>query len=80
MMPEMDGYETMRAMRKLPVGDQIPLVAFTAKVEDGERQRCIDAGASAYVPKPVDTAELLTVLGEWLPSSAPRGRPKDTVG
>ncbi len=80
MMPGMDGYATMRAMRKLASGDEIPLVAFTAKVEDGERQRCIDAGASAYVSKPVDTVELLSVLGEWLPSSTPRGRPKDTIG
>jgi CheY-like chemotaxis protein len=80
MMPGMDGYATMRAMRKLASGDKIPLVAFTAKVADGERQRCIDSGASAYVPKPVDTAELLSVLGEWLPSTTPPGRPKDTVG
>jgi CheY-like chemotaxis protein len=79
-MPGMDGYATMRAMRSLPSGGKIPLVAFTAKVEDGERQRCIDAGASAYVPKPVNTADLLIVLGEWLPSSTPPVRPKDTVG
>ena len=70
MMPVMDGYATMRAMREAPSGEQIPLVAFTAKVEDGERQRCIDAGASAYVPKPVDTGSLLQVLGEWLPAAA----------
>jgi signal transduction histidine kinase/HAMP domain-containing protein/ActR/RegA family two-component response regulator len=68
MMPGMDGYATMRAMRELPTGEKIPLVAYTAKVEDGERQRCIDAGASAYIPKPVDTAQLLHVLGEWLPA------------
>ena len=73
MMPGMDGYETMRAMRELPTGDSIPLIGYTAKVEDGERQRCLDAGASAYVPKPVDRSELLGVLGEWLPGgrSAP---------
>ena len=65
MMPGMDGYATMRAMRDLPAGESTPLVAFTAKVESGERQRCIDAGASAYVPKPVDTGQLLGVLGEW---------------
>ena len=68
MMPGMDGYATMRAMRALPETGDLPLVAFTAKVEDGERQRCIDAGASSYVSKPVDTAQLLAVLGEWLPA------------
>ena len=69
MMPIMDGYATMRAMRALPTRQNVPLVAFTAKVEDGERQRCINAGASAYVTKPIDTAELLQVLGEWLPAA-----------
>jgi hypothetical protein len=73
MMPGIDGYATMRAMRKGARGAELPLVAFTAKVEEGERQRCIDAGASAYVPKPVDMAALLLLLGEWLPAST-RGR------
>ncbi len=80
MMPGMDGYATMRSMRRLPAGGEIPLVAFTAKVEAGERQRCIDAGASAYVAKPVDTAQLLLVLGEWLPASRRSERPNETVG
>jgi signal transduction histidine kinase/HAMP domain-containing protein len=71
MMPGMDGYETMRAMRKLPARGELPLVAFTAKVSEDERRRCADAGASAYVPKPVDTAQLLLVLGEWLPVPTP---------
>jgi len=71
MMPGMDGYATMRAMRKLPDLGDLPLVAFTAKIEAGERQRCIDAGASSYVSKPVDTTQLLAVLGEWLPAYAP---------
>jgi CheY-like chemotaxis protein len=71
MMPGMDGYETMRAMRRLPTGDIIPLVAYTARVDSGERERCLNAGASAYVSKPVDTAQLLGVLGEWLPAGAP---------
>jgi CheY-like chemotaxis protein len=74
MMPGMDGYATMRAMRKLPDLGDLPLVAFTAKVEAGERQRCIDAGASSYVSKPVDTTQLLAVLGEWLPAYAPPER------
>jgi CheY-like chemotaxis protein len=70
MMPGMDGYATMRAMRKLASGASIPLVAFTAKVEAGERERCFDAGASAYLQKPVDTSILLRVLGEWLAVSS----------
>jgi signal transduction histidine kinase/HAMP domain-containing protein/ActR/RegA family two-component response regulator len=74
MMPGMDGYATMRELRKLASGVRVPLIAFTAKVEAGERQRCIDAGASAYVSKPVDTADLLRVLGDWLPA-APARRP-----
>jgi signal transduction histidine kinase/CheY-like chemotaxis protein/HAMP domain-containing protein len=77
MMPGMDGYETMRELRKLPSGERLPLIAFTAKVEIGERQRCIDAGASAYVPKPVNTADLLGVLGEWLPAAPPRQPPEE---
>jgi CheY-like chemotaxis protein len=67
MMPVMDGYATMRAMRKLPLAADLPIVAITANVSAGERQRCIDAGASAYIPKPVDTTELLLLLSEWLP-------------
>ncbi len=69
MMPEMDGYATMRAMRSLPSGERVPLIAYTAKVDGGERQRCTDAGASGYVSKPVDTVQLLRVLGEWLPAA-----------
>jgi CheY-like chemotaxis protein len=71
MMPGMDGYDTMRAMRALPTGEVIPLIAYTAKMEDGERERCLNAGASAYISKPVDRAQLLGVLGEWLPAGAP---------
>ena len=80
MMPGMDGYATMTAMRALSVGSELPLIAFTAKVAEDERQRCLEAGASAYVPKPVDTAQLLAVLGEWLPAGASvdsRGRVLD---
>jgi signal transduction histidine kinase/HAMP domain-containing protein/ActR/RegA family two-component response regulator len=76
MMPGMDGYETMRTMRELSFGASLPLIAFTAKVSENERQRCTNAGASAYVSKPVDTAQLLLVLDEWLPLSGsvnPRG-------
>ncbi|MGH3993665.1 MAG: response regulator [Pseudonocardiaceae bacterium] len=66
----LDGYATMRAMRKLPSREDLPIVATTANVAVGERQRCIDAGASAYVSKPVETDHLLLLLSEWLPSPA----------
>ena len=73
MMPVMDGYATIRAMRELPWRAHLPIIALTANVAPGERQRCIDAGASEYVSKPVDTADLLLILGEWLPATAAGG-------
>ena len=75
MMPVMDGYATMRAMRNLPSGRELPILAVTANVTAGERERCIDAGASDYISKPVDTDALLLVLGRWLSAPAPAGRP-----
>ncbi|MEP7311752.1 MAG: response regulator, partial [Pseudomonadota bacterium] len=66
MMPEMDGMETMRAMRKLASGRNLPLIAVTAKAMKGDRQKCIDAGAWDYLSKPVDTNYLLVVLRGWL--------------
>jgi two-component system chemotaxis sensor kinase CheA len=67
MMPVMDGYATMRAMRELPAGVDIPIIAVTAKVGAGERQRCLDAGASDYVPKPVENGpDFLRVLADSL--------------
>jgi len=62
MMPEMDGYETMRAIRKLPAYRDLPLVAVTAKAMKGDREKCLDAGATDYVSKPVDIDQLLAVL------------------
>ncbi len=77
-MPVMDGYETMRAMRKLRVRRKdLPIIAVTAKAEAGERQRCIDAGASATCPSPSIPADLLRVLGEWLPAGPAREPPAD---
>jgi CheY-like chemotaxis protein len=70
MMPIMDGYDTIRAIRALPRFVGLPIVAVTGKVMPGERQRCLDAGANDFVPKPVDTSELLSVLGPWLPAIA----------
>jgi HAMP domain-containing protein/signal transduction histidine kinase/CheY-like chemotaxis protein len=66
MMPEMDGMETMRQMRKLPRGKELPLIAVTAKAMKGDREKCIDAGAWDYLSKPVDTAYLLVVMRGWL--------------
>ena len=67
MMPVMDGYETIRAIRAIEQFEDLPIIAVTGKVVPGERQRCLDAGANDYVPKPVDTAELLAALRPWLP-------------
>jgi signal transduction histidine kinase/CheY-like chemotaxis protein/HAMP domain-containing protein len=70
MMPGMDGYAAIRAIRALDGCTSLPIIAVTGKVVPGERQRCIDAGANDYVPKPVDTAELLAAIGPWLPTTA----------
>jgi CheY-like chemotaxis protein len=69
MMPGMDGYATIRAIRAMEPFQTLPVVAVTGKVVAGERERCIDAGANDYVPKPVDTLELLTAIGPWLPTT-----------
>ncbi|SCK23404.1 Signal transduction histidine kinase [Variovorax sp. HW608] len=66
MMPEMDGMETMRALRRLPRGKHLPLIAVTAKAMKGDREKCIEAGAWDYLSKPVETAHLLVVLRGWL--------------
>ena len=66
MMPEMDGLETMQQIRRLPRGRELPMVAVTAKAMKGDRQKCIEAGAWDYLSKPVDPADMLTVLRGWL--------------
>jgi CheY-like chemotaxis protein len=66
MMPEMDGLTTMRMIRSLPRGRELPLVAVTAKAMKGDRQKCIEAGAWDYLSKPVDPMHLLSVLRGWL--------------
>ena len=71
MMPVMDGYETIRAIRSLEGFGDVPIIAVTGKVVSGERERCIAAGANDYVPKPVDTNQLLTALEPWLQQAAP---------
>ena len=62
MMPIMDGYATIRAIRAIDRFSSLPIIAVTGKVMPGERQRCLDAGANDFVPKPIDTAELLGAL------------------
>ncbi len=66
MMPGMDGYATIRAIRDFDRFESLPIIAVTGKVVNGERQRCLDAGANDYVPKPVNTEELLGAIGPWL--------------
>jgi HAMP domain-containing protein/signal transduction histidine kinase/CheY-like chemotaxis protein len=66
MMPEMDGIDTMREIRKIPELKTLPIVAVTAKAMKGDREKCIEAGAWDYLSKPVDTEQLLAVLRAWL--------------
>jgi CheY-like chemotaxis protein len=66
MMPEMDGYETIREIRSRPRFRSLPIVAVTAKAMVGDRQKCREAGASDYIPKPVDTDQLVRVMAGWL--------------
>jgi CheY-like chemotaxis protein len=66
MMPEMDGYQTMDAIRKKPELRRLPIVALTARAMKGDREKCLEAGASDYLAKPVNTEQLLSVLRSWL--------------
>jgi HAMP domain-containing protein/signal transduction histidine kinase/DNA-binding response OmpR family regulator len=66
MMPEMDGYETTRAMREHAEFRSLPIIALTAKAMKGDREKCIAAGASDYITKPVDTEQLLSLMRVWL--------------
>ena len=75
MMPVMDGYEAMRRIRADARWRNLPIVALTAKAMKGDRQKCLDAGASDYVTKPVDMDQLTSVLRVWL-AGRPRGLPK----
>jgi signal transduction histidine kinase/CheY-like chemotaxis protein/HAMP domain-containing protein len=80
MMPVMDGYATIRAMRKLPGCEEMPIIAVTAKVGPGERQRCLEAGAWAYVPKPVQNGpDFLAVLAECLPAAPLPDQPLEVL-
>jgi CheY-like chemotaxis protein len=66
MMPEMDGITTIKEIRKLPQGGDLPIIAVTAKAMKGDREKCIEAGAWDYLSKPVDRLHLLAVLRGWL--------------
>jgi CheY-like chemotaxis protein len=66
MMPEMDGYETMHEIRKNPRFRTLPILALTAKAMKGDREKCLEAGASDYIAKPVNTDQLLSLLRVWL--------------
>ena len=66
MMPEMDGYDTMRAIRRIAEFKSLPIITLTAKAMKGDRDKCIAAGASDYITKPVDVAQLLSLLRVWL--------------
>ena len=66
MMPEMDGIDTMKAIRQISRFKNLPIVAVTAKAMKGDREKCIEAGAWDYLSKPVDPEQMLSVLRAWL--------------
>ena len=66
MMPEMDGYQTMQVIREKPRFRRLPIIALTAKAMKGDREKCLEAGASDYLAKPVNTEQLLSALRMWL--------------
>jgi len=66
MMPDMDGYETISALRAMPWNSGLPVIAVTAKAMVGDREKCLEAGANNYISKPIDVDELLLQLQQYL--------------
>jgi CheY-like chemotaxis protein len=66
MMPDMDGYETIRSIRDDPRFRTLPILALTAKAMTGDREKCLDSGASDYISKPVNNDQLLSLMRVWL--------------
>jgi CheY-like chemotaxis protein len=66
MMPEMDGYQTIHAIRMNPAFRRLPIIALTARAMKGDREKCLEAGASDYLAKPVNTEQMLSALRMWL--------------
>jgi len=66
MMPEMDGYEAISAIRQMERFKQLPIIALTAKAMKADRDRCFEVGASDYISKPLDIDQLLSLLRVWL--------------
>ncbi|MCD2422164.1 response regulator [Niabella pedocola] len=66
MMPEMDGYETIRAIRSSGIYPAVPVIAVTANAMTGDEKKCLDAGADAYVAKPIDVDKLVYLIEKWL--------------
>jgi CheY-like chemotaxis protein len=78
MMPKMDGFETMRAIRCIERFQSLPIIALTAKAMQSDREKCLQAGASGYIAKPVDLEHLLSLLRVWRTSA--RSRSAKAVG